>query len=81
MAFHFFCYENIEIRFFLCSLKNHGAETLVDDLFDMGEDVLNQPIDEKMKYSETALQIEQGFGTFGYVTRLHPPEAITVTFL
>lgn len=38
-------------------------------MFDMGEDVLSQPMDEKLKYNETALQVQdgQGFGSFGYV--------------
>lgn len=36
----------------LDSLKNHGAEKEVDDMFDMGEETLDLPLEEKMKYEQ-----------------------------
>jgi hypothetical protein len=46
------------------SLKNHGAEKEVDDMFDMGAETMQLPLNEKMKF-------EQGDGgsSFGYVLR------------
>ncbi|KAJ3877712.1 hypothetical protein F5051DRAFT_490717 [Lentinula edodes] len=42
-------------------LKNHGAEEFVEDMFDMGAETMDLPMEEKMKY-------EQGDGgsSFGY---------------
>jgi len=42
-------------------LKNHGADKEIDDMFDMGQDTMSLPKDEKMKF-------EQGDGgmSFGY---------------
>lgn len=43
-------------------MKNHGADQLVDDMFNMGKETMDLPLEEKM-------QFEQGdSGTsFGYV--------------
>lgn len=39
----------------------------------MGEELLGQPMNEKLKYSEAALQAQdgQGFGSFGYVDKVY----------
>ena len=44
------------------SIKNHGAEHEVNDMFDVGAETLDLPLSEKMKY-------EQGDNgdSFGYV--------------
>lgn len=34
------------------SLKNHGAEALLDPMFEMGEVTMNLSLEEKMKYSQ-----------------------------
>ena len=51
--------------FFFLSLKNHGADDLVDAMFDMGEETISLPMDEKLKYSETSLG--EAIGSFGLV--------------
>ena len=33
------------------SLKNHGAELEVDEMFDLGEEVMGLSLEEKMAYS------------------------------
>ncbi|KZS96785.1 Clavaminate synthase-like protein [Sistotremastrum niveocremeum HHB9708] len=33
-------------------LKHHGAEELVDRMFDLGDDIMNLPLDEKMEYEQ-----------------------------
>ncbi|KZT43814.1 Clavaminate synthase-like protein [Sistotremastrum suecicum HHB10207 ss-3] len=33
-------------------LKNHGAEELVDKMFNIGEDMMDLPLDEKMKWEQ-----------------------------
>lgn len=38
-----------------CSLKNHGADELVDEMFEMGAETMNLPLEEK-------IQFEQGDG-------------------
>ena len=42
-------------------MKSHGADAEVDAMFDMGEETMKLPLEEKMKY-------EQGDGgmSFGY---------------
>ena len=35
-----------------CSLKNHGVEQEVEDMFDMGAEVMDLPLEEKMKFEE-----------------------------
>ena len=50
------------LKFFV-SLKNHGADDLVDAMFDLGDEVLKLPMEEKLKYSETSLG--ESIGSFG----------------
>lgn len=34
------------------SLKNHGADEEVSSMFDMGEETMNLPLEEKMKFEQ-----------------------------
>lgn len=34
------------------SLKNHGAEQEVSNMFEMGAETMRMPLDEKMKYEQ-----------------------------
>ena len=34
----------------ISSLKNHGAEREVDDMFDMGAETMHLPAEEKMRF-------------------------------
>lgn len=34
------------------SMKNHGADELVNEMFDMGEETMRLPLDEKMKFEQ-----------------------------
>lgn len=45
------------------SLKNHGADKEVDAMFDLGEEVMRLPLEEKKKYEEKSLG--DHMGTFG----------------
>lgn len=36
----------------LLSLKNHEADAEVDAMFDMGEETMRLPLEEKMKYEQ-----------------------------
>ncbi|KAI5118665.1 hypothetical protein M0805_001038 [Coniferiporia weirii] len=42
-------------------LKNHGADHEVEQMFEMGEEVMALPLDEKLKFQQG-----EGPGTFGY---------------
>ena len=33
-------------------MKNHGVEQEVEDMFDMGAEVMDLPLEEKMKFEE-----------------------------
>ena len=33
-------------------MKNHGADELVDAMFDMGEETMRLPLEEKMKFEQ-----------------------------
>ena len=46
----------------LASMKNHGADELVNEMFDMGEETLDLPLEEKMKY-----ELGDEGGSFGFV--------------
>lgn len=35
----------------ISSLKNHGADREVEDMFDWGEETMALPLEEKMKYA------------------------------
>lgn len=34
------------------SLKNHGVDSEVNEMFDMGAETMNLPMEEKMKYEQ-----------------------------
>ena len=34
------------------SLKNHGADELVDEMFEMGAETMNLPLEEKMQFEQ-----------------------------
>lgn len=36
----------------LCSLKNHGADEDVEQMFDMGAETMDLSMEEKMKYEQ-----------------------------
>lgn len=37
-----------------CSLKNHGVDEEVNKMFDMGVEMMDLPLEEKMKYDKGA---------------------------
>lgn len=63
MSFESVTEEIVELR---RSLKNHGVEHEANDMFDMGRETMDLPLEEKMKY-------EQGDGgsSFGYALSPH----------
>lgn len=54
--------DNILEQLYAFSLKNHGVDTEVNEMFDMGAETMNLPMEEKMKYE----QGDDGM-SFGYV--------------
>lgn len=46
------------------SLENHGADSEVDSMFEMGEEVMDLPIEEKMR-SRDILLGDSYIGAFG----------------
>ena len=48
-----------------CSLKNHGADELVDKMFAMGAETMDLPLEEKLKFE----QGDDGM-SFGYARSL-----------
>ena len=38
--------------FVVCSLKNHGTDELVNGMFEMGEETMDLPMEEKMKFEQ-----------------------------
>ena len=36
----------------ICSLKNHGADELVDEMFNMGAETMELPLEEKMQFEQ-----------------------------
>ena len=36
----------------ICSLKNHGANELVDEMFNMGAETMELPLEEKMQFEQ-----------------------------
>lgn len=49
----------------IISMKNHDADELVDAMFDMGEETMRLPIEEKMRFE----QGDDGM-SFGYAAVL-----------
>ncbi|THH10585.1 hypothetical protein EW145_g1235 [Phellinidium pouzarii] len=47
-------------------LKNHGADREVEQMFEMGEETMDLPLEEKLKYTQGAQGNENAVGTFGY---------------
>ena len=51
-TYDFFLVRLKTLRISIFSLKNHGAEQEVDGMFDMGSEVMDLPLEEKMKFEE-----------------------------
>lgn len=56
------------------SLKNHGAEVEVDDMFDMSLETLDLPDSEKMKFEQGDGGDSFGYGSFLMSTWYLPPD-------
>jgi hypothetical protein len=48
------------------SLKNHGTDSLVEDMFIVGDETMNLPLDEKMQF-----EMGDDGNTFGFVSSAH----------
>ena len=42
----------VQVVITCCSVQNHGADGLVNEMFDMGEETMRLPLEEKMKFEQ-----------------------------
>ena len=51
-------------------MKNHGVEE-VDGMFDMGEETMKLPLDEKMKFEQGDDGMSAGYGLLSCVVKYY----------